>query len=146
MMEKNNHSKNMPQPLYNWIGTILSILVIVVGVTVYFTNIRNDIGKLDDKFEELELRIGKYADEVETIKSSSSSLRIEPREISSGTGQPGPLMSFTNAGPWGEWSDAVYCGEGQYVCGLQQKVEGNQGPNRDDSAMNAVGFFCCSLP
>ena len=48
---------------------------------------------------------------------------------------------FTNSAPWGNWSDPLYCPEGQYVYGLQQKVERPQGKG-DDTGMTAVTFYC----
>lgn len=47
-------------------------------------------------------------------------------------------------GPWGKWRGAAYCPSNQYVCGMEQKIEGNQGDG-DDTTMNGVRFYCCSL-
>ena len=137
MMDKNNHSKNNPQPLYNWIGTILSVIVVIVGATVYFTTIRHNIETVNQGIGELTKRI----DAIEEMLKPGDK-PVEPVTRS-------PLKTFTNEGKWGKWSDPVYCDLGQYVCGLQQKVEEDQGGGingGDDSAMNAVAFFCCSLP
>ena len=46
-------------------------------------------------------------------------------------------------GSWGKWYDAS-CPVNQYVCGLGQKVEPQQGRD-DDTAMNAVRFQCCPV-
>ena len=55
---------------------------------------------------------------------------------------------FGNAGGWGKWSPARYCSKDHYVCGLRQRVEPPQGGNYgdDDTAMNAVEFYCCPFP
>ena len=57
---------------------------------------------------------------------------------------PGAEIGFANSGDWGRWSDPRFCPAGQYVCGMRQKVERDQG-NGDDSAMNAIAFYCCPL-
>lgn len=66
-----------------------------------------------------------------------------PIDFVSGRREPGTQMTFTNGGPWGRWSDPVFCPPDHYVCGLQQKVEAPI--DGDDSAMNAVAFYCCPL-
>ena len=58
-------------------------------------------------------------------------------------------MWFGNAGGgWGIWSPARYCEKDHYVCGLRQRVERPQGGkySEDDTAMNAVEFYCCPFP
>ena len=188
-MDKNNNPKHNLQPLYNWIGTILSVIVVIVGATVYFTNIRHDIKTVDQDLAELRNRfdetvkqeIAKLRNGVdetvnqeivklrngvdETVNQEMAKLRngvdgtvnqeivklrnrvdaLESLKPGDGTVTRGPKITFTNEGEWGKWSDPVYCDLEQYVCGLQQKVEENLGGG-DDSAMNAVAFFCCSLP
>jgi len=54
-------------------------------------------------------------------------------------------MHFTNDAPWGKWSKPVFCPSGYFVCGLRQKVEPDQNRGEDDTAMNAVAFYCCLL-
>ena len=55
---------------------------------------------------------------------------------------PGDQLGFD--GPFGVWSAPLYCPVNEYVCGIRQKLEGRQG-NGDDTAMNAVRFYCCPL-
>jgi hypothetical protein len=50
---------------------------------------------------------------------------------------PGP-------GLWGTWHGPAFCPDNHYVCGIEQKVEPQQG-NGDDTAMNAVRVYCCPL-
>lgn len=54
------------------------------------------------------------------------------------------MIKVPDEGPWGKWGQAEYCPDNQYVCGVAQKIEGKQGQG-DDTAMNAVGFYCCPL-
>ena len=66
------------------------------------------------------------------------------KDFTEGPHRPIIEKGFNNPTPWGYWSEPVYCPEGYYVCGLKQRVEGRQGDG-DDTAMNAVGFYCCPL-
>jgi len=50
---------------------------------------------------------------------------------------------------WGSWSDWVRCPVSTAVCGIKNKVEGNcfkEEDHCDDTAHNAVVFYCCNLP
>ena len=50
------------------------------------------------------------------------------------------LMGYgENEGDWGEWS--VECPKG--ICGLETRVEDDQGRWGDDSGLNDVRFICC---
>lgn len=42
---------------------------------------------------------------------------------------------------WGSWGDIAMCPEGKFMGGFEMKSEGRQG-NGDDSAANAVRFWC----
>lgn len=57
----------------------------------------------------------------------------------------GPQVGLNNDGQWGSWSEPRFCPPNEYVCGLRQKVEPNQGGGGDDTSMNAIAFFCCPL-
>jgi hypothetical protein len=56
----------------------------------------------------------------------------------------GTLLQTDNEGPWGDW---VYpwtgCGPNEAVCGARSVVE--PPINGDDTALNAVYLYCCSL-
>ena len=52
--------------------------------------------------------------------------------------------SFTVNGVWGSWSEPLMCPAKTYVCGMRPKIEPPLGGD-DDTAMNAVAFYCCSL-
>lgn len=49
-------------------------------------------------------------------------------------------------GNWGTWGGWDMCTGNRLVCGIQSKIEGNQGGG-DDTGLNAVRLICCnSLP
>ena len=45
---------------------------------------------------------------------------------------------------WGSWNEATDCRPNYYVCGLSQRVEGNQGRG-DDTSVNDIRLRCCPL-
>lgn len=57
----------------------------------------------------------------------------------------GGSISAGNGAPWGTWTDWNYCPAGSAACGLSIRVEANQGTNRDDTAMNGLRLYCCTL-
>jgi len=48
----------------------------------------------------------------------------------------------SNFGPYGSWTGHKQCPSGQVFCGIQTRVEANQGGG-DDTALNGVDFACC---
>merc|ERR1712058_91274 len=51
-----------------------------------------------------------------------------------------------HGGPWGSWSSWVFCPPATAICGIQTDVEPRQGfRGGDDTALNAVKFFCCRI-
>ena len=48
----------------------------------------------------------------------------------------------TDAGR-GDWSDQVSCPPGSAICGFKIRLEGDQGPSSDDTAMNDIEMECC---
>ena len=54
------------------------------------------------------------------------------------------LPVLDRSGTWGRWTEPRFCPPGAYVCGLQQRIEPWQ-EDGDDTAMNAVAFYCCPL-
>jgi hypothetical protein len=46
-------------------------------------------------------------------------------------------------GAFGSWRGRAYCPAKTYVCGLEQKVEGDQGSGGDDTATNSIAMLCC---
>ncbi len=56
----------------------------------------------------------------------------------------GTELKSPNGGPWGEWQkETVSCPDDEKVCGVQIKLEGRQGPDDDDTAMNGLTLACC---
>jgi len=53
-------------------------------------------------------------------------------------------QELPGGGGWGAWQTVLMCPSAQYVCGMQQRVESNQGTN-DDTAVNSVAIVCCTL-
>ncbi|KXZ46811.1 hypothetical protein GPECTOR_40g545 [Gonium pectorale] len=54
----------------------------------------------------------------------------------------------TNAysGLWGDWTGWTYCPDNSYICGIQVRIEGQQGGGSDDTALNGLRIGCCSFP
>lgn len=124
-------------------AVIAAVLAIIAGVIF--------VVRLDG-------RVGNLEEDVESIKKTLNTLdeRIERRlQVFAGASRAhGSRFTFSNVPKqgqspkgWGTWSEPLYCPAGQYVCGLQQSVEPHQGPGTrdDDTAMNAVAFYCCPL-
>lgn len=56
----------------------------------------------------------------------------------------GAELKSPNGATWGDWQEAfTSCPAGQRVCGVQIKLEGKQGPDDDDTAMNGLSIACC---
>ena len=97
--------------------------------------LQGTVGALQGELTELKKR--KSQEEPATDQSAATAIVIR---------EPGPAITFSNSGRWGQWSDPQYCPQGHYVCGLKQRVEPPQGGgSADDTAMNAVAFYCCPL-
>ena len=45
---------------------------------------------------------------------------------------------------WGRWTGPRYCDDGSYIDGLEQRVEGRQGGDRDDAGLTGIRFRCSS--
>lgn len=45
---------------------------------------------------------------------------------------------------WGSWRGQALCPAGQFVCGMEQRVESGQGSD-DDTSVNSVAMVCCTL-
>jgi len=48
-------------------------------------------------------------------------------------------------GSWGIWHPPIYCPEGTFLTGIEQRVESNQGDG-DDTGLNAIRFACNQKP
>jgi len=46
-------------------------------------------------------------------------------------------------GKWGNWDNLKSCPQNYYVCGLQTRMESDQGFYSDDTALNGMKMQCC---
>ncbi|CAC5405144.1 unnamed protein product [Mytilus coruscus] len=51
-------------------------------------------------------------------------------------------LTVDNGGSLGDWSYVEYCSEGHFAIEYEMKIEGNQGGDGDDSALNAIRLQC----
>lgn len=122
-------------------GLVAALIPVVLGLIaagLYF-------GRLDATVSGLKDDVGKLTDDVTSHIIDGEGHTDNPGPVETAVaGRPSERIVFDNGGRWGSWSAAKFCPDGEYVCGLQQKVEASIGRG-DDTAMNAVGFFCCPL-
>ena len=57
----------------------------------------------------------------------------------------GTILEGDSPDHWGSWSTWVFCPENTAVCGLKNLVEPNIFKDGDDTAHNAVVFYCCEM-
>ena len=100
----------------NTILIVLTSAILAVGLLVLFDR----VGDLED-----------WTDKADALITASR--------------PPGSEKTLDKSGDLGDWSEAVYCPDGYYVCGMKQRVQSPQGCKEDDTAMNAVAFYCCPL-
>lgn len=50
-------------------------------------------------------------------------------------------ISASNDGPWGSWSDPIFCSNYYLLCGFRVQVQGIL--SGDDSSINNIDFKCC---
>ena len=106
----------------------------VIAAVIDSGHVEETVGyQLDERLTELEDMVDSAVQNSQVLEGMMTAPRV-----------PGPEVRFSNGGRWGNWSDPLYCPAGHYVCGLRQRVEPDIG-ERDDSAMNAVAFYCCPL-
>lgn len=54
-----------------------------------------------------------------------------------------PTKAGASVTPWGAWGASARCPAGSSICGIQTRVEANQGGG-DDTTLNGARFFCCT--
>ena len=121
------------------VASLAPILVVLVSMGIYLGKQSQGVIKLENDVKELQKNLGELKSDIQEAPSSGET--VQQRHVPT----PGQEIRFSNSGGFGKWSDPVFCPPGYYVCGLRQKVEGNQGSG-DDTSMNAVSFYCCPLP
>ena len=110
------------------LGAVAVVVVALVTAAVYVGGLTERVGNIEKW----------VAQDGERTKQEFEAFVVAPR-------RPGSEMGFNNPTTWGDWSEPVYCPQGYYVCGLKQRVEAPLGSKKDDTAMNAVAFYCCPL-
>ena len=139
------------------LGPIITLGTAVVAAVFFFANLNGRVNNLQDKLslegdttkEAVAIReLGGRLEKVEDWQTYGRDewLEVEVgeafREFMAIAREPGDTIGFNHSGRWGTWSEPKFCPQGEYVCGLQQKVERSQGSG-DDTSMNAVAFLCC---
>lgn len=115
------------------LAAFVSLAVATAGATVFIVRLENRVDGLEESVTGLGVALAGHIEEPWGEGGEDA-----PRHT------PGQAIGFANEGPHGVWSDALFCPDGQYVCGLRQKVEPPVGSG-DDTTMNAVEFYCCPL-
>ena len=135
------------------LGSIAPVVIALIAAGVYIgslgetiSTLEEEVKKLEETSEALTTQLGSLTDKVSAMETPEPTpTRGSSRTTPSVGPAPGSQINFSNSAPWGGWSDPLYCPEGQYVYGLRQKVEPHQGKG-DDTAMNAMAFYCRPLP
>jgi hypothetical protein len=102
--------------------------------------------ELGERVKVIEAYMAKKADEKLSDQVSRLDGRLTNLEgflTKKRTPLPEPI-SPPGPGLWGTWHGPAFCPDNHYACGIEQKVEPQQG-NGDDTAMNAVRVYCCPL-
>lgn len=78
---------------------------------------------------------------VEFACARANLRRRNSRTIENRPDQKIDHLAFNKAGPWGTWSDWVFCPENTFLVGFQLKVEPRQGDG-DDTGANGFRGYC----
>ena len=120
---------------------IVAAIGAAVPVIIAVVQAASVVGELRGELNGLSVRVGQL-EENQTDPVPAPPL--EPVVQEPVIREPEGRYEFARGRGWGSWSDPLYCPVNQYVCGLEQSIEPNQGQG-DDTAMNAVAFYCCPL-
>ena len=127
--------------------SIVPTVIAIVGGAFFIGSLNGRVLTHEGEIDTLKARVNDLRQEWNNIdKKLTDSTQTEVKPSAGLSLSPAPKkrrVDFRNGGPWGKWSEGVFCEPGEYVCGMAQKVESNQ-KKGDDSAMNAVAFYCCS--
>ena len=115
---------------FGTVSTWIMLIVTLVGVGIFIADFQDDLTTFETGQVKPPIAQEEQApvDQMDPARETSDPIR----------------KTFTNAGGWGQWSDPVHCPANYYVCGMAQRVESSQGKG-DDTAMNAVAFYCCAF-
>ena len=109
---------------------IVAVLIGLVTGAVYIGELKGGLDTVREALAKLDKEEPRMEDPVPPDPEPQERIRKGP-------------VTFANGGGWGNWSDPQFCDPGWYICGLEQRVEPRQGDG-DDTAMNAIAFYCCS--
>ena len=125
------------------VSAVIALVIAIIGGAVWVGELS---GKVDEigktRMPELEKAISAAEQQaLQNIEQASNQIKgiLRANRPPSEIIEPGGALGF---GSWGEWAQ---CSNGEYVCGIQQKVEPYQGGNSDDTAVNGVRIRCCPL-
>jgi hypothetical protein len=76
--------------------------------------------------------------------TAANAVRMGCRSIRSSVATPSYTLLPAQQ-QWGSWTGYRQTPVGKAICGIQTKVEDQQGGNNDDTALNDVKFFYCDL-
>jgi hypothetical protein len=92
---------------------------------------------LEDSSRRIEAVRTKYERELQRLPEiQRAALKERPNSSSAAVINP-------HEGFWGDWTKAVYCPANHFVCGMKVRMEGDQGKDGDDTALNSVELQCC---
>ena len=87
-------------------AVVVAILGVVATVVVSIVTAATYVGALAERLKNID----------EGVDQTIDAFITAPR-------RPGSEIKFSENGPWGRWSDPVFCPQGHYVCGLRQKLQ-----------------------
>lgn len=114
----------------NIVSALIGALIVIVPGAIYVGRM---IERVETRLNEAETALHQVPAQVDTLLADWTAKERKQ----------GDEQRFALTGPWGDWSEVKMCAAGEYVCGLRQRVE--LPIDGDDTAMNAVAFYCCPL-
>ena len=57
----------------------------------------------------------------------------------------GETLAGSGVNDWGDWSSWTFCPATARVCGLQTKIQADQGEWKDDVALSNIKIKCCEI-
>ncbi|MCP4407233.1 MAG: hypothetical protein GY807_05620 [Gammaproteobacteria bacterium] len=147
------------------VGGILICVTVSIYVWQEMMTLNNKVSELDREIENIRLKGDLKGKQGDPGSIGPQGPRGEPGPIGppGSKGESYPVAEFTKLKSevfkvreskegiqvdiqggmhWGRWRGGSYCPDNHYVCGINQRVEGQQG-NGDDTAVNDLQIYCC---